>query len=103
MKKVITGLFAALFVAAAPAWAHHGHGHSKHWDKHVEKQLKKERKAWEKQQKHLAKHGYYADQGVVYYEPVPRVIPRYRYVEPVRVYSPPVYSTPVGTHIHIRF
>ena len=98
MKKVITGLFAALLVASAPAWAHHGRGHAKHWDKHAEKQWKHERKAWEKQQKHLAKHGYFADQGVVYYEPAPRVITRYEYVEPVRVYSPPA-----GAHIHIRF
>jgi hypothetical protein len=88
MKYLVSLLFASSLLAVSPAWAHHGHGHSKHWDKHAEKAWKHERKAWEKQQKHLAKHGYYRDD-VVYYDhqPAPRVITRYEYVEPAPVYT----------------
>ena len=103
MKYLLSMLFASSLLAASSVWADPGHGHAKHWNKHAEKQWKHERKAWEKQQKNLAKHGYFADRSVVYYEPAPRVITRYEYVEPVRVYSPPVYTQPTGLNIRIPF
>lgn len=90
MKRLMSAVFASVLLATAPAFAGGGHGHDKHHDKWEQKQSKKDRKAWEKQQKHWAKHDRgFREREVVnnYYYPAPQVVERRVYIE--RPYSPP--------------
>ena len=99
MKTLVTTCFAAVLLAATPAFAGDGHGHGHHGDKHSEKH-------WNKHHKHWAKHHRHDQEVVVVqqFQPVPRVIERhYVYAQPQVVYAPPPGVHVVTRNVFIPF
>jgi hypothetical protein len=111
MKRLMSAVFASLLFATAPAFAGGGHGDGddhgddKHYEKWEQKHAKKDRKAWEKQQKHWAKHDRgFREREVVnnnYYYPAPQVVERHVYIE--RPYSLPPAAFVSAPGIYIGF
>lgn len=85
MKLLMSVTMAALLAAAAPVWAHGGHGHGK----------KQNHGYYHVPPGHLKHHrGYYAERSYYYPRPVKRYYYEYSYAYPAY----PAYPAP-GVHV----